>query len=117
MEGDFESDFLYKGQYNDRFFITFDKASTLSNGDVAENTSGLQVFKPVSQDLIKVINTTEANIENVVLTNMLGQQVMLWNTQNESSTMELSYSGLATGAYIVTVQTDNGNSAYKVIID
>ncbi|BAO56415.1 hypothetical protein NMS_2406 [Nonlabens marinus S1-08] len=117
LNGNFESSFLFKGRYKNRFFITFEKSATLGADDVAQTNDGLQVFKPVSQDYIQVLNTTNSAIDQVYLTNMLGQQVMKWEAMGDSSDMKLQYSGMATGAYIVTVQSDQGNTAHKVIID
>jgi hypothetical protein len=116
-KSDYTSDFLFPGNYPDRFYITFEKAATLSNDDVTDNDDRLIVYKPTSQNILKLENIGGASIQKVTLTNLLGQQVVTWPVESGSNEASLILPSVATGAYIVTVVTDQGKSAHKILIE
>ncbi|AZQ44272.1 LamG-like jellyroll fold domain-containing protein [Nonlabens ponticola] len=115
---EFTVDYLYGGKHTDRFFLVFEEQSTLSNDDVDDLTVGLQVYKPASQSHIVVKNNTGLGINQVRLTNMLGQQVAQWEADNQQLQQQFNYSGLSTGNYIVSVvMQDDSVSSHKIRIE
>lgn len=104
-EKKFESPFLFRGQYRTRFSIVFHGKSTLSNDSVDSNDSIL-VFTPANSKTLNIEATQDIQIEKVILTNMLGQEVKNWKISKGQNEIVLSRHGIATGNYIVTMESD-----------
>ncbi|SRX54622.1 T9SS-dependent choice-of-anchor J family protein [Aequorivita sp. CIP111184] len=57
--------------------------------------------------------SANTSMENVVLYNMLGQQVVSQKLNNSNETIELS--GLQSGVYIATVSIDGASKSFKIV--
>ncbi len=88
----------------DDFKVT---ADVLGVNDVA--FQGFNYF--VANNQLKLSANT--SMENVVLYNMLGQQVVSQKLSNTNETIELS--GLQSGIYIATVSIDGASKSFKIV--
>ncbi|SCY00995.1 Por secretion system C-terminal sorting domain-containing protein [Nonlabens sp. Hel1_33_55] len=113
-ESKFESPFLFKGQYKARFSIVFHGKSTLSN-DTVESQENILVFTPQATDAIHISTPDTIVLDQVSLTNMLGQQVKNWEV-NDSKEIVLSRNGIASGNYIVTMKSAGTDYHRKVML-
>lgn len=106
---------LAEGIYTDRFFITFSSNSSLSNEDVLSNNVNIY-FKKLTQELVI---TTQNNItfKNVKLYDILGKEIKNWqNLTTQNKTLKLPISKLATAIYLVSIETQEGIVAKKIIL-
>ncbi|WP_124981366.1 LamG-like jellyroll fold domain-containing protein [Nonlabens xiamenensis] len=116
MNGDYVSPVLNSGIYDDRFSIVFETPSTLSNSDVVLAEGDLVVFTPSGENSLNVRRAQDLVIETMSLTNMLGQQVITWDVSDQQGVIAVSTEGIASGSYIVTMDTNFGPQSRKVII-
>ncbi|WP_431196594.1 T9SS type A sorting domain-containing protein [Nonlabens ulvanivorans] len=56
------------------------------------------------------------DINTVTFTNMLGQQINTWDVSDQHGIIKIPVDQIATGNYIVTMQTSYGTQIRKVII-
>ncbi len=106
---------LPSGEYYTRFSLAFSNQS-LSTDDELLVSNKIVVFMNNSASEIHIKNTGNATINKIVLYNILGQQVDLWNTKLESSTIHLPVN-LSTGVYVVKIETDIATFSKKVIAE
>ncbi|MBF4982820.1 T9SS type A sorting domain-containing protein, partial [Nonlabens mediterrranea] len=107
---------LAVGNYNDRFSIVFNDPTTLSNSSAQLTENDIIVFTPSGKDALHIKKGVQIDIDTVTLTNMLGQQIKSWNVSDQQGIIELPVDQIATGNYIVTMQTSYGIQTRKVII-
>jgi hypothetical protein len=98
------------GRIEGTFDITAD--FVLSNGPDLNNPSEFSYYpNPVENTL--TLNAASSNIQNVVMFNMLGQQVM--QVTPNDLTSELDMSNLQTGSYFVRVTVANVTKTIRVV--
>lgn len=107
---------LAVGNYNDRFSIVFNDPTTLSNSSAQLTENDIIVFTPSGQDALHIKKGVQIDIDTVTLTNMLGQQIKSWNVSDQQGIIKVPVDQIATGNYIVTMQTSYGIQTRKVII-
>jgi hypothetical protein len=99
--------------YNDSYGVTIDFEVTiqdpLSSGQFDQNV--YRVYPNPVKDLLHV-NATQ-NITNVAVYNLIGQQVLLMNMNANKGQVDMSQ--LATGTYLVKVNTADAVKTIKVI--
>lgn len=90
------------------------RSTTCTNlANMVFETEAFQSFpNPVSN----VLNLTNANpINNVLIVNSVGQQVL--NQSYDSKSIQIDMSGLISGIYMVKLSTDNSTKTIKIIKD
>lgn len=106
------------GTTEDRFSLRFTTSSSALGTDQNEIQNGLTITNSQSNQTINIKNELQdIAIKSVVLFNLLGQNITNWTIDNQyQNTIELSVSGVSTGAYIVKVITDKGDVTKKILI-
>ncbi len=115
--GDYISAQLWAGTYPDRFFIVFDNPTTLSNNDTTLSTSDLIVYTPQGMETLNIKKGIELDLEKVSLINMLGQEVKTWDVSEQNGIITVPIDQIASGNYIVTMDTNYGVQTRKIIIE
>ena len=97
-----------------RFFIHM-TADTMSNEEVS--TSMLNVYKETGASYITVEGlATQSNETKVSLHNVLGREVLSTSLNNNIGTQTISTVGMATGIYIIELESVNDRLTKKLII-
>ena len=97
-----------------RFFIHM-SADTMSNEDVS--TSMLNAYKEVNANYITIEGlATQSNNINVILYNILGTKVLDTSLSNSVNTQTLSTVGMASGIYVIELESGNDRLTKKLII-
>ena len=97
-----------------RFFIHM-TADTMSNEDVS--TSMLNAYKEVNASYITVEGlATQSNNISVSLYNILGRKVLSTALNNNMNTQTLSTLGMASGIYVIELESGNDRLTKKLII-
>ena len=114
----YEEDFVLTPTSNlsevGRFFIHM-SADTMSNEDVS--TSMLNAFKEVNANYITIEGlATQSNNINVSLYNILGTKVLDTSLSNNVNTQTVSTVGMASGIYVIELESGNDRLTKKLII-
>jgi len=105
---------LEAGVYSDKFVITFQPR--LKTIDEITLNEGVHIFMNNTTSELQINKILDTQITDVVLYNYLGQTVKTWNTNFEERLTSLPLN-MATGAYIVNVNTIDGTITKKIIIN
>ncbi|PHS09020.1 MAG: hypothetical protein COA88_05820 [Kordia sp.] len=107
---------LATGIYNDRFYVVFKQVEILTVEDNIEITDDLVVFYNSTTQSIVINNPLEFTAKNISLYNILGQQVVKVATEfNHTKAITIPVS-VATGAYLVSFDYNNGTQITKKLI-
>ena len=114
----YEGDFVYTPTSDlegvGRFFIHM-TADTMSNEDVS--TSMLNAYKEVNANHITIEGlATQSNYINVSLYNILGRKVLDTSLNNNMNTQTISTLGMATGIYVIELESGADRLTKKLII-
>ena len=114
----YEEDFVLTPTSNlsevGRFFIHM-SADTMSNEDVS--TSMLNAYKEVNANYITIEGlATQSNNINVGLYNILGTKVLDTSLSNNVNTQTISTLGMASGIYVIELESGNDRLTKKLII-
>ena len=97
-----------------RFFIHM-TADTMSNGEVS--TSMLNAYKEINANYITLEGlATQSNNINVSLYNILGRKVLNTSISNNVNTQTISTLGMASGIYVIELESGNDRLTKKLII-
>ena len=97
-----------------RFFIHM-TADTMSNEEVS--TSMLNAFKETNSNYITLEGlATQSNNINVSLYNILGRKVLSTSLNNNMNTQTISTLGMASGIYVIELESGNDRLTKKLII-
>ncbi len=97
-----------------RFFIHM-TADTMSNEDIS--TSMLNAYKGANANYITIEGlATQSNNINVSLFNILGRKVLNTSLSNSMNTQTLSTLGMASGIYVIELESGNERLTKKLII-
>tara|TARA_B100001059_G_scaffold223811_1_gene249214 strand:- start:397 stop:2289 length:1893 start_codon:yes stop_codon:yes gene_type:complete len=97
-----------------RFFIHI-TADTMSNGEVSTNT--LNAYKESNSSYITIEGlATQSNNINVSLYNILGRKVLDTSLNNNINTQTISTLGMASGIYVIELESGNDRLTKKLII-
>lgn len=112
---------LEAGTYDKRFYLTFKASnSTTANENVksALLTSSLTVMYQNSEKLVTIYNNDSDNlIKNITLFSLLGQEIKTWEMNAEyQSEINLPISSIATGVYVVKINSTKGTISKKISI-
>ncbi|MBC7525142.1 MAG: T9SS type A sorting domain-containing protein, partial [Flavobacterium sp.] len=109
-----------QGLTENRFEMTFTNGST----SLATNTNvtiaeGIKVAYTNEKNTLIIKNyVADATVESVSLFSMLGQSIGTWNVKDQNQQdIELPIKNVATGAYIVKVKTDKGDTNRKIMFN
>jgi hypothetical protein len=110
----FEID-LPKGEYLNRFALTFKSENTLA---VEEETLGddILVFMNNSNKALQIVKPINIEIEAIILYNNLGQIKGYWKEEFLEDSFSLPVKA-ATGIYFVQINTKNGKIGKKILIE
>ncbi|MFD1163279.1 choice-of-anchor D domain-containing protein [Hwangdonia seohaensis] len=106
--------YLSKGEYSDRFEITFNAAKILGTDDF-ENAN-LEVYFSNEKESFIVHNPDLKLIESVSVYNILGQSIYQFNSKSQENYIEHKTKSITTGVYIVKMKTDQGILSKKILI-
>ena len=112
-ESNYET-FLTTGEHNNRFEITFANGEALSNP--TKEFSKLDIHYSNKIESIVLFNPTNDTINNIKMTNILGQIVFEYTYSIRDTYRELMIKGLNSGAYFITIDTIKGKVTKKVIV-
>ncbi|WP_298953164.1 LamG-like jellyroll fold domain-containing protein [uncultured Nonlabens sp.] len=116
MNGDYNSPSLAAGINSTRYSIVFSDPVTLGSEDAILQENDLIVYTPNDAETLHVKKGQEILVETLTLTNMLGQQVKTWDVTNQESVITVNIGDLASGNYIIVLDTNYGLQSRKVII-
>jgi hypothetical protein len=116
MNGAYTSPQLLAGTYEDRFSITFSDPSTLSNDSLEINATDIIVFTPDNVEELHIKKSVEIEIDELRIINMLGQQIKVWDVADQNGIIRVDTSSIASGNYIIKMNTNYGIQTRKVII-
>ncbi len=105
---------LSKGEHNTRFSLRFKNHIQDNNQNAQELLNTIAVYR--QNDFVVISNPSEQlTVLNAQMYNVLGQEVTSWNiTNGRENYIELPLGPVATGIYVVQVQTDNGVVSKKI---
>ena len=107
---------LDEGTYSDRFVLAFVENTVLGLED-EELIKDITIFADNKSHNLIISKNEEITIKKVVLYNILGKKVGLWNINEQTQKTALPFNKkLSTGLYIVKMKTANGNISKKIII-
>ena len=95
-----------------RFFFHTKSSAVLSTEDA--NLTNVSIFKTSNENL-RIVGLTQRNA-SLKLFNILGKQVLDKNFQSKGAT-DIALPKLATGVYVVQLQTENGRTNKKIILE
>ncbi len=82
-----------------------------------ENSNGFNVYPNPAKDLVNVdFGTTNHGVTNVMVTDIQGKEVFSTNINNDKSTVSIPVSNLASGFYMLKMQTATGTVAQKITV-
>ncbi|PPK95639.1 putative secreted protein (Por secretion system target) [Nonlabens xylanidelens] len=116
MNGDYTSPVLTAGTYEDRFSVVFTLPETLSNELEQLDETDLVVFTPNHVTEVHIKKPVEIEISDLYLINMLGQQVRTYDMTGKMGVLKLDVSQIASGNYLIKMNTNLGVVTKKVII-
>jgi len=110
---------LEAGEYHNRFSLVFNPGKKIKRikhhkKEVLNNNFLIYMNNSTSEVVIQ--KPTEAVVESINLYNYLGQLVTSW-TQNLQEEIINLPAKQASGVYILQINTQNGNTSKKIIID
>jgi hypothetical protein len=108
---------LTKGEHNTRFSLRFKNHNLDNDLNAQEMLNSIVVYR--QKDQVVIYNPTEQlTVLSASMYNVLGQEVTNWNISNgRESYIELPLRTLASGIYVVQVQTDKGAISKKININ
>jgi hypothetical protein len=106
---------LPPGEYLNKYAITFKANSTLSVGN-EELKQDIVVFMDNSNKMIHIKNQQSKLIKQVILYNMLGQKIRMWNSNLTSENIQLNIN-TSPGVYLAQVVTNSGKTTKKIVIN
>jgi len=107
---------LDSGEYNDRFYVVFKVIEVLAIDDLNSVSEDLVVFYDTTSGSISISDSSVFTAKNVSLYNVLGQQVVKVKTDYTNVTEIVIPVQVATGAYLVTFDYNNGKQVTKKLI-
>ena len=106
---------LPAGEYLNKYVITFKANSMLSVGNEALK-SDIAIFTDNNSNSLMVKNPQLKTIKQVILYNMLGQKIRMWNSNLTSENIQLNIN-VSPGVYLAQVVTNTGKTTKKVVIN
>jgi hypothetical protein len=114
IDGTFETTIGIEQSPN-RFYLRYQQEGALNNNDL-NAANHLDVLHNSFNSTIQISNEYTLDIKKVSLVNILGQVIQQWNTNSNVTLIELSTQGVMPGTYVVTINSDEGTTSKKIII-
>ena len=108
---------LPAGEYLDRFELRFSNNISLSTEDFEAAETGIQFYFANNNETIVINNPMLKNITKVVVYNMLGQSIIMYNDFESENYIRLNTNNISVGSYILEIETDEGKLSKKVLIE
>ena len=108
---------LIKGEYKDRFFLTFKESVVLSTEDnIILNNVSLYYDKNSKEINVNLKDNLE--IESVRLYSILGQEIKTWEfISDKINDKKLKVNNLSTAVYLIKIKTNRGDVSKKILIN
>jgi hypothetical protein len=106
---------LPAGEYLNKYVITFKANNTLSV-DNQTLKSDIAIFMDNNSNSLIIKNQKSKIIKQVILYNMLGQKIRIWNSNLASENIQLNIN-ISPGVYLAQVVTNTGKTTKKVVIN
>ncbi|OIQ22862.1 LamG-like jellyroll fold domain-containing protein [Lacinutrix sp. MedPE-SW] len=108
---------LPAGTYTDRFELRFSNDNSLSTEEFVAEETGIQFYFTNNNESIVINNPKLTTIESVSLINMLGQEIISFDSIETQDYVTLKTSNISTGNYILNITTIDGKFSKKVLIE
>ncbi|MEX1382364.1 T9SS type A sorting domain-containing protein, partial [Lutibacter sp.] len=106
---------LEDGEYINEYSMVF-KAKPVIPIEIEEKFNELSVFVAEKGSIINVRKPEELQIKNILLFNVIGQQIKIWESNLNENEIELPVE-VSSGFYLVLISTNEGNISKKIIIN
>ena len=107
---------LEKGEYRDRFFITFtDKQEYVLEIDDTILSSNLSIFYDTAAKEINIKLNDDTTISKIELYSILGQKINSWKISNNNEE-KLKLNSISKSVYICKITTNKGKISKKIIV-
>ncbi|WP_117171952.1 LamG-like jellyroll fold domain-containing protein [Lutibacter oceani] len=113
MKGAFEIT-LEDGEYIDKYSMVFQAKPEIPI-QIEEVFNEVIVFVNENNSIISVRKPVELQINKILLFNVMGQQIKIWESNLNENEIELPIK-VSTGVYLVLISTNEGKIAKKIII-
>ncbi len=113
MKGAFEIT-LEDGEYIDKYSMVFQAKPEIPI-EIEEVFNEVIVFVNENNSIISVRKPVELQINKILLFNVMGQQIKIWESNLNENEIELPIK-VSTGVYLVLISTNEGKIAKKIII-
>ncbi|WP_306350192.1 T9SS-dependent choice-of-anchor J family protein [Flavobacterium sp. '19STA2R22 D10 B1'] len=104
---------------NDQFALLIDDfkvtATTLGTDDFLANK--FAVYPNPAKDVLNLTNTINAEVKNISITDLNGRIVKQNNYNGVANQIQINVADLAKGAYILTINSDQGSVTKKILKD
>ncbi|GAA4956221.1 hypothetical protein GCM10023314_32470 [Algibacter agarivorans] len=108
--------FLESGSYNDRFNLVFQQSNgKLNLNEIDHINNYVTVYYDVTSSELKILNKNNMYLSSIDLYNILGQNIK--SVKLNSSKDESIEINTSSGAYIIKINTENGELNKKIIIE
>ncbi len=94
------------GTLNNRFSLRFSN-QTLSNNTPESNEN--IIFYNSEHHSLEIINSKYKEVKEVILFSTIGQKINTWKVNSIENNIKLPIKNIATGVYIVKINTNDGN--------
>lgn len=105
------------GTYTDRFELRFYNGNSLSTEDFLAEDTGIQFYFTNNNESIVINNPELQEIYSVSLINVLGQEIVSFDSIETKDYTTLKTSNISTGNYILNINTNIGKISKKVLIE
>ena len=102
------------GIYDERMVLMFRSSEVLSTPEVLKKS--IQVHYVNDSDELLLVNPNLLDIEEIIVTNLLGQQIETIGDVPATELQRYTLSGISIGAYIVQLKTALGKVTRKVLV-
>ncbi|MGC6430310.1 MAG: LamG-like jellyroll fold domain-containing protein [Jejuia sp.] len=103
------------GSYLNRFEITFAKSQTLSTSDIIDSNN-IEIFYSNENETIVINNPTAKNIKVIEMFSILGQSLFSLDVNSNETNINYKATKIATGNYIIKIETEYGVISKKVLV-
>lgn len=85
------------------------------NGLADDELSRIAIYPNPTNQIVRITNLDHLNVQEIIVTNLLGEQLIVQTYANKMSQVQIDLSALSIGTYFITVVTDQGKTTKKII--
>lgn len=113
--GDYEVT-MPKGEYLNRFKLTFSNQKTLSDDEFKNNSMAIDVYFNNDSKSLNIYNPKLTKINSVKVYSLLAQNIYANKEFLRKSNLETKINGLKPGVYVVKLQSEYGEVSKKILV-